>query len=80
MSKALPFTEASLARAIKGVQRAGLFVVGVKPDGTLIVGDKPVDITSLIPTESEHSPPSGRRFGDKLGGKNDPASKWEDPA
>lgn len=62
MTKALPFTVASLARAIKGVEQAGRFVVGVRPDGTLIVGDKPVDVTSLVPQIEQ----------------NQPASKWED--
>ncbi|MET4187672.1 hypothetical protein ABIB86_000379 [Bradyrhizobium sp. JR1.7] len=62
MSKALPFTEMSLARAIKGVERAGSFVVGMKPDGTLLIGKKPLDTTALVPAES---PP-------------EPASKWAD--
>jgi hypothetical protein len=62
MSRALPFTEASLARAIRGVERAGRFVVGVKPDGTLIVGDKPIDSASLVPIVEQDAP----------------ASKWED--
>jgi hypothetical protein len=62
MSRALPFTEASLARAIKGVERAGRFVIGVRPCGTLIVGDKPIDTASLVPPAEQ----------------NVPASKWED--
>ncbi|WP_315749575.1 MULTISPECIES: hypothetical protein [unclassified Bradyrhizobium] len=62
MSRTLPFTAASLARAIKGVEKAGRFVVGVKPDGTLIVADKPIDASSLIPPDAH----------------NEPASKWED--
>ena len=62
MTRALPFTEASLARAIKGVERAGRFVVGVKPDGTLIVGDRPINTASLVPMDAH----------------NVPASKWED--
>lgn len=62
MSKALPFTEFSLARAIKGVERAGRFVIGVRPDGTLIVGDKPIETASMVPLE----------------GQNARASKWED--
>lgn len=66
MTKALPFTEASLSRAIKAVERAGRFVIGVKPDGTLIVGDKPVDVTSLVPTVEQDAPV--RRFGEKLNG------------
>lgn len=62
MTRALPFTAASIARAIKGVEAAGLFVVGVKPDGTLIVGDKPIDTASLVPGVAQ----------------DEPASKWED--
>ena len=61
MTKSLPFTAASLARAIKGVELAGRFVVGVKPDGTLIIGDKPIDTALLVPTDAQHCP----------------ASKWE---
>ena len=47
-TRAIPFTVASLARAIKGVEQAGRFVVGVRlADGTLIIADKPVDTASL---------------------------------
>jgi hypothetical protein len=60
MTKALPFTEASLARRIKGVQRAGLYVVGVKPDSTLIVSDKPVDTASPVPEIEQPSPPPAK--------------------
>jgi hypothetical protein len=62
VTKALPFTAASLARAIKGVEKAGRFVIGVKPDGTLIIADKPFDTASLVPAD----------------GQNEMASKWED--
>jgi len=62
MTKPLPFTEASLARAIRGVERAGRFVVGVKPDGTVLVADKPLDTVSLVPKIEQDAP----------------ASKWED--
>jgi hypothetical protein len=69
MSKPLPFTEASIARAIKGVERAGRFVIGVRPDGTLIVGDKPVDTASMIPEVPQSSPPPAkRRIGEKVHG------------
>jgi hypothetical protein len=67
MSRAIPFTIASLARAIKGVEQAGRFVIGVKPDGTLIVGDKPVETTSLVPDEPQPSPPV-RRLGERING------------
>jgi hypothetical protein len=69
MTRALPFTEASVARAIKGVGRAGLFVVGVRPDGTLIVADKPIDVTSLVPAEAQTSPTAETpRMGDYFNG------------
>jgi hypothetical protein len=62
MTKRLPFTEASLARAVRGMERAGLFVVGVKSDGTLLVSHKPLDAVSLVPEMEQDAP----------------ASKWED--
>jgi hypothetical protein len=42
MTRALPFTEASLKRAIRAAQHSGLQVVGIRPDGTLLLkgGDK----------------------------------------
>jgi hypothetical protein len=70
MTRALPFTIASLARAIKGVEQAGRFVWGVKPDGTLIVGDKPLDAASIVPAEEQTSPTAveTRRMGDYFNG------------
>lgn len=62
MTRALAFTEASLARAIKGVERAGRFVIGVRADGTLLIGDKPLETAYLDPVPVQ----------------DDPASKWED--
>jgi len=58
MTKALPFTANGLARAIKGVELAGRFVIGVKPDGTLIVGDKPIVTASMVPLVSDNAAPS----------------------
>jgi hypothetical protein len=55
MTKALPFTKASLRRAIEAVESTGKIVVAVRPDGTLIVGDKPVDVAKLV---SEDASPS----------------------
>ena len=39
MTKALPFTEKRIARAVRGARAAGLDVTGVevRPDGTIIV-------------------------------------------
>ncbi len=68
MTARIPFTVASLARAIKGVEQAGRFVIGVKPDGTLIVADKPVETASLVPDIEQPSPVPVRKFGEKLDG------------
>ena len=68
MTKALPFTAVGLARAIKGVEIAGRFVVGVRPDGTLIVGDKPIDTASLVPQVEQDTPAPKRRIGEKVHG------------
>jgi len=54
VTKALPFTEASIARAIKGVERAGRFVIGVKPDGSLIVSHTKIDSPCLVPVLEQH--------------------------
>jgi hypothetical protein len=32
-----PFTQASLRRAISAVRKSGLYVTGIRPDGTLLV-------------------------------------------
>jgi hypothetical protein len=69
MSRALPFTAAALARAIKGVELAGRYVVGVRvSDGTGIVADKPIDPASLVPDLEQPSPPAPRRFGEYFNG------------
>jgi hypothetical protein len=39
MTKALPFTQLALRRAIKAAQQEGLRVVGIRPDGTVLVDD-----------------------------------------
>jgi hypothetical protein len=67
MTRPLPFTEHSLARAIRGVEKAGRFVLGVKPDGTLIVGDKPIDVASLVPANEQPSVEI-RRMGEYFNG------------
>ena len=37
MTRPLPFTQASVRRAIAAAQKGGLRVTGIKPDGTIIV-------------------------------------------
>jgi hypothetical protein len=64
MTRALPFTQASLRRAIAAARKEGLRVRGIRPDGTLILdtGDDPAEaIVSLAPDGQASVP-----------------SKWED--
>lgn len=41
MTRAVPFTQASLRRAIEAARKSGLRVTGIRQDGTLIVDDRP---------------------------------------
>lgn len=66
MTSALPFTAASLASRIKGVRKAGLYVIGVTSNGTLITAEKPVDPSSLIPV-GEQNAGEASKWEDKLG-------------
>jgi hypothetical protein len=72
MTKALPFTEALLARGIKGVEKAGRYVVGVKVSREhfeLIVADKPANNASFAPPDTQTSPAAERRrMGDYFHG------------
>ena len=73
MTKPLPFTAAGIARAINGVQAAGKHVIGVRPDGTLIVGDNPwTPHRSASPPCKISPPPSGRTRGHDEHGNRPP--------
>lgn len=50
MSRALPFTQAGVLRAIRAVEKAGLRVAGVRPDGTVIVDNGQI---GLAPAEMD---------------------------
>lgn len=49
MTKSMPFTQASMRRAILAIESAGKYVIGVRSDGTIIVGNEPFDVSSLTP-------------------------------
>jgi len=50
MTKPLPFTQASIRRAVLGARSAGLRVTGIRPDGTVMVdeGEGPVDLSPPV--------------------------------
>jgi hypothetical protein len=62
MTRALPFTEHSLRRAIVGARKAGLRVTGIRADGTLVVQDSADPVAEL----AAHMHPA------------DTSSRWED--
>ncbi|MBI1202584.1 MAG: hypothetical protein GC182_08740 [Rhodopseudomonas sp.] len=39
MTRALPFTKASIRRAVEGARQAGLTVIGIAADGTVLTED-----------------------------------------
>ncbi len=55
MTRALPFTQAGLRRAIEAARKAGLRVTGIRPDGTLIVEEQNQQVTApaTAPLEDE---------------------------
>jgi hypothetical protein len=63
MSRAIPFTQAKVTRAIAAAQKAGLRVVGIRPDGTVLVqeGDAPI-----VPgDEQKQDAPAGTSWDDR---------------
>jgi hypothetical protein len=68
MTRALPFTKANLKRRIDAAREAKLYVLGMKSDGTLILGEKPIEAASVAPQDAQPSPPATRRMGDYFRG------------
>lgn len=63
MSRAIPFTQAKVTRAIAAARKAGLRVVGIRPDGTVLVqeGDAPI-----VPVEvTSQDAPAGTSWDDR---------------
>jgi len=40
MTRALPFTQAAIRRAIQAARKAGLRVKAIRPDGTIVVDEQ----------------------------------------
>ena len=53
MTRVVPFTQASVRRAIAAAQRAGLEVTGIRPDGTVIVTKNSPQPEKSIDPDSE---------------------------
>jgi len=55
MTRALPFTQAGLRRAIEAAHKAGLRVRRIRPDGTLIVDDGSAPIAETDSVEEDET-------------------------
>lgn len=58
MTARAPFTQATVRKAIKAARKEGLYVHGVRPDGTVIVGDSPMTGISPAISSPENATPS----------------------
>jgi hypothetical protein len=66
MTRALPFTQASVRRAVRAARQVGLRVTGIRLDGTIMVQDGEDKAPADVPN---NAPPSQA---------GQPASKWDD--
>lgn len=55
MSRAIPFTQAAIERAIRAAEKRGYKVGGVRPDGTVLVyeGDNRPENLSIVPATEQ---------------------------
>jgi hypothetical protein len=56
MTRALPFTKASVRRAIAAAQAAGLRVTGIGPDGTVLTGDALAGLVPCVGADGQNDP------------------------
>lgn len=73
MTRTLPFTKATVRRAIALAREAGLTVTGIAPDGTVLTGenqtttisDQPIDLQSdpfVIAARRAHGSKTRKRY------------------
>ena len=53
MTRAIPFTQASLKRALNAAREAGVSVKEIRPDGTLVLGEPYNSQAPQKPVETE---------------------------
>jgi hypothetical protein len=56
MTRALPYTQASVRRRIEAAKKAGLSVTGIAPDGTVLTVEKTTTGPSLSPVSLQDDP------------------------
>lgn len=58
MTARAPFTQATIRKAIKAARKEGLYVHGIRPDGTLVLGENPPLENALVLSSAQNVPPS----------------------
>lgn len=58
MTARAPFTQQTVRKAIKAARKEGLHVHGIRPDGTVIVGENPPADLPIKPIERDNAEPS----------------------
>jgi hypothetical protein len=56
MTRALPYTQASVRRRIEAARKAGLNVTGIAPDGTVLTVEKNQIGPSILPGSLQDDP------------------------
>lgn len=59
-------TQMSIQRAIRAAQKQGLHVLAIRPDGTVIIGEHPIETTDVIPTAPQTNAEAERAFWEKV--------------
>jgi hypothetical protein len=49
MTAKAPATEMTIRRAIAAARKAGLYVLAIRPDGTVVVGERPINSADVVP-------------------------------
>ena len=58
MTARASFTQQTVRKAIKAARKEGLYVHGIRPDGTVIVGENPIVGFPAALETVENAPPS----------------------
>jgi hypothetical protein len=66
MTARAPATETTIRRAIAAARKAGLYVLAIRPDGTVVVGERPIDSADVIPAVPKSPDEAEREFWEKV--------------
>lgn len=58
MTARAPFTQQTVRKAIQAARKEGLYVHGIKPDGTVMVGENPVLSFQVAKEIADNAKPS----------------------